>query len=276
MNFFYFPIFMFFNLNSPGETCSLGMFDRSDSLRRALLAEELRLPFLKGMAPSPLAKARCEVAKLSFNASVLLIFLPMFFSDLMIAIIDYNAGNLKSISNAIAKLGETPLVTKKAEDFEKADKIILPGVGSFERSKELKEIKESLRIEIIKNRKPFFGICLGMQLLAKESEEKAGEGLGLLEQKVVKIKHAPKLPHMGWNNLKIVHEHPFLEGINEKDYFYFVHSYALPVATETIAITEYGEAFSSIIAKNNVFASQFHPEKSGEKGLLILKRFLKS
>ncbi len=188
-----------------------------------------------------------------------------------IGIIDYNAGNLKSVQNAFSKLGVETRIVSEAEGLGKVDGIVLPGVGSFSRSKNLDEMREELleRME----EKPFLGICLGMQLLFEASTESPDKGLGVFRGTLVKL-NAPKVPHMGWNNLEIDKKTPLLEGIDENDRFYFVHSYAVMESEKAIALTEYCERFVSAVGEKNVYGLQFHPEKSGEKGLKILENFV--
>ena len=193
----------------------------------------------------------------------------------MIALIDYGAGNLKSISNACGKLGEGVELVTKADQLEKADKIILPGVGNFGPAmKSLEGFREVL-LEKIEKGVPFLGLCLGIQVILEGSEESPGvNGLGIIKGTCKRFPSSVKIPHMGWNSIK-PGESKLLDGIGAKDYFYFVHSY-YPVPDDNVvaATTDYGVEFSSVIEKDNVFATQFHPEKSGEPGLRVLKNFL--
>ena len=195
-----------------------------------------------------------------------------------VVILNYGVGNLFSIKNALEKAGVNVEVLSDIHSSENIDAIIFPGVGNFRTgSKKLLRIKDQI-IDLIENNVPILGICLGMQLFFKESEESPGNpGLNLLDGVVVKFPKNVKIPHMGWNTIKIVRSSDFLEGVSEKDYFYFVHSYyAIPKDPSIIvAKTEYGVNFPSVVAKNNIFGVQFHPEKSGESGKKIIKNFLR-
>lgn len=199
----------------------------------------------------------------------------------MIAIIDYDAGNIKSVEKAMLALGEVPVVTRDREKILQADKVILPGVGSFGdamgkiRSYGLEEVIK----EVVAKRTPFLGICLGLQLLFERSEESVGvEGLGILKGEIVRIPDQPglKIPHIGWNSLKFPSEGKLFQGIKEDSYVYFVHSYYLKAEDEKIvkATTEYSTLIHAAVEQDNVFACQFHPEKSSEVGLTILKNFI--
>lgn len=189
-----------------------------------------------------------------------------------IAVLDYEAGNLHSVEKALRKLNAKYLRTRNELEIDSCDALILPGVGSFTNIKAISALRIPIR-SFVRTR-PFLGICLGMQLLFERSEESPEKGLGLLPGKVEKIKGKVKIPHMGWNNLRIEKESILLDGISEKDYLYFVHSYACPITDATVASCQYGIRFSAAVEKGNVFGVQFHPEKSGEKGLKILKNFL--
>lgn len=199
----------------------------------------------------------------------------------MIGIIDYDAGNLRSVSKALEELGETPVITRDRELLLKADKVILPGVGSFGDAMEklnqygLTEVIQ----EIAASGKPFLGICLGLQLLFESSEESPGvKGLGLLKGQILRIPDAPglKIPHMGWNSLDITEGARLFNGIENGAYVYFVHSYYCKAEDESIvaASAEYGAHIHASVEQDNVFACQFHPEKSGSVGLQILKNFI--
>jgi glutamine amidotransferase len=201
----------------------------------------------------------------------------------MICVIDYGMGNLRSVSKALEKLGGEVLVSSNPQDIEKADKLVLPGVGAFGHGmEELKKrgLADPLEKALRRNR-PFFGICLGMQLLFDESAENPGvRGLGFFSGKVKKFKKSGlKIPHMGWNEMKVVNQtSPILEGLRENEYFYFVHSfYPVPVENSIVyGTSEYGgEKFPAFVGKGSVWASQFHPEKSQEAGLGLLKNFVK-
>ncbi len=199
----------------------------------------------------------------------------------MIAILDYDAGNIKSVEKAIQELGETPLVTRKKEEILQADKVILPGVGSFGdamekiRSYGLEEVIK----EVVVKKTPFLGICLGLQLLFERSEESPGvEGLSILKGEILRIPEGGglKIPHIGWNSLKFPHEGRLFQGLKEDAYVYFVHSYYLKAQEESIvtATTEYSTLIHASVEQGNVFACQFHPEKSSEVGLTILRNFI--
>jgi len=193
----------------------------------------------------------------------------------MIALIDYGAGNLKSISNACGKLGESvELVTEPAK-LEKAEKIILPGVGNFGPAMQSLEGFREILTERIGEGVPFLGLCLGIQVILEGSEESPKvKGLGIIKGTCKRFPSSVKIPHMGWNSIK-PGKSKVLDGIGAKDYFYFVHSY-YPVPEDDVvaATTDYGVEFPSVIEKGNIFATQFHPEKSGKPGLRVLKNFL--
>ena len=193
----------------------------------------------------------------------------------MIGIIDYNAGNLRSIQKAV-ELYDKAIITNDSEELLACDKIILPGVGNFGSAMEhLTSLKETI-YKIVSDGVPFLGICLGMQVLFEESEEKKGvRGLGIIKGNVVKFRDVEKLPHMGWNSVKIVKDCPLFENIKDNSYFYFVHSYHVNPAEDcVVGVTEYGKEFPSVINKDNVYATQFHPEKSGKVGLKLIENFV--
>ena len=198
----------------------------------------------------------------------------------MIAIIDYDAGNLKSVEKALVSLGEEVLVSRDSSAILQADKVILPGVGSF--GDAMNNLDKFGLVDTIKkvtgNGTPFLGICLGLQLLFKESDETPGaEGLDILPGKILKIpaKDGFKIPHMGWNSIHIKPEARLFKGLEGNPYVYFVHSYYLKAADEGIvaATTEYTTHIHASVESGNVFACQFHPEKSSDVGLKILKNF---
>lgn len=200
----------------------------------------------------------------------------------MIAIIDYGSGNLKSIGNGFQQVGADVLITRDKKELSKADALILPGVGAFGTAMQnLTEYKETIH-QHIRDEKPFLGVCLGLQVLFGESEENPGiKGLELLPGKVVRFPESRenggrKVPHMGWNNLNIRRKSSLIEGIG-KNYMYFVHSYYLEPDDDEIVVAtvDYGLDVPAIVAQDNVFATQFHPEKSGVAGLKILENFLK-
>ena len=198
----------------------------------------------------------------------------------MIAIIDYDAGNLKSVEKALLYLGQDVLVTRDREKILSADKVILPGVGNFgDAMEKLKGygLEEVIR-ETARQGKPFLGICLGLQLLFERSAEAPGvEGLGILKGEILRIpdREDLKVPHIGWNSLKLQNQGRLFAGLEEEPYVYFVHSYYLKAADPQIvkAVTEYGVRIDASVESGNVFACQFHPEKSGGTGLKILKNF---
>ncbi|MBP5281040.1 MAG: imidazole glycerol phosphate synthase subunit HisH [Lachnospiraceae bacterium] len=200
----------------------------------------------------------------------------------MIAIIDYDAGNIKSVEKAIQYLGEEVVVTRDRETILGADGVILPGVGAF--GDAMARLHEYGLVEVIHEcvaRKiPFMGICLGLQLLFERSEESPGvEGLGVLEGEIVRLPadSGLKIPHIGWNNLKFPRKGKLFEGIPEDSYVYFVHSYYLKAKDPEIvtATTEYGATVHASVEKDNVFACQYHPEKSSNVGLKMLENFIK-
>ena len=198
----------------------------------------------------------------------------------MIGIIDYDAGNLRSVEKALQYLGKETIVTRDSEQIRKADKVILPGVGAFgDAMKKLQEYHlDTLIREIADSGKPLLGICLGLQLLFEESEESQGvKGLGILEGKIKRIPEEKglKVPHIGWNSLHLEYNGRLFHNIPENSYVYFVHSYYLEAKDPEIvkASTEYGVHIHASVEKNNLFACQFHPEKSSETGLQILKNF---
>ena len=205
----------------------------------------------------------------------------------MIAIIDYGVGNLYSVEKAVAAVGGDVTITSDEQDLELADKLILPGVGAFGDC--MKNLEETGLIptilEQIKNKKPLFGICVGLQILFEDSEESPNaKGLGIFKGTVKKIKaDGLKIPHMGWNFVKVARnnyakfgESKFLAGLHSTPYFYFVHSYhAVPQDENLVAArTFYGENITAAIEYENIFATQFHPEKSGDVGLKVLKNFV--
>lgn len=198
----------------------------------------------------------------------------------MIAIIDYNAGNLKSVEKALHFLGQECVVTRDFHEIEQADKVILPGVGAFgDAMGQLKkyELDKVIR-EVTEKETPFLGICLGLQLLFEGSDESQGvEGLHILDGAIKRIPDQPglKIPHIGWNSLNLQNNGRLFAGLEEHPYVYFVHSYYLQAEDEQIvkATTEYSTTIHASVEKDNIFACQFHPEKSGDVGLAILKNF---
>ena len=199
----------------------------------------------------------------------------------MIAILDYDAGNIKSVEKAVEALGSEAVVTRDRDTILKADKVILPGVGAFGDAMEKLHRYGLVDVikQVIEDGKPFLGICLGLQLLFDESEESPGvKGLGILPGKIVRFPDSigMKIPQIGWNDLSFPHKGRLFEGLKDDPYVYFVHSYYLKADDEQIvtATTEYGVTVHASVEKGNVFACQFHPEKSSETGLKILKNFL--
>ncbi len=198
----------------------------------------------------------------------------------MIAIIDYDAGNLKSVEKALKLLGEECMVTRDFNRIEKADKVILPGVGAFGMAMENLRKYELDKVigEIGERGTPLLGICLGLQLLFDGSEENGGaEGLHLLSGDIKKIPNTDglKIPHIGWNSLELQNDGRLFAGLSQNAYVYFVHSYYLEAKEAQIvkAVTNYGTTIHASVEKENLFACQFHPEKSGSVGLAILKNF---
>ncbi len=198
----------------------------------------------------------------------------------MIAIIDYDAGNLKSVEKALVSLGEDCVVTRDAETILGADKVILPGVGAF--GDAMEKLQRFGLVEVIRKvavaGTPFLGICLGLQLLFRSSDESPGvEGIGLLDGEIVSIppKEGYKIPHMGWNSIEIKEGAKLFRGIENQSYVYFVHSYYLKAdhPEDVAATTDYIVPIHASVEHGNVFACQFHPEKSGDVGLQILRNF---
>lgn len=196
----------------------------------------------------------------------------------MIAIIDYGMGNLASVRNAFLKLGYKAFTTSNPDEIMKADKVVLPGVGAFSDAiNNITKLGIDVTIrDIVNMQKPLLGICLGLQLLFTESEENGiNKGLDIIKGRVTKLPPVYKVPHMGWNEIITSNDSRLFKGINPKSHFYFVHSYYVVPNDFTVisAQTDYGVNFVSAIEKDNLFATQFHPEKSGEIGLKILKNF---
>jgi glutamine amidotransferase len=199
----------------------------------------------------------------------------------MIAIIDYDAGNIKSVEKAINYLGQEACITRDRDRILSSDRVILPGVGSFgDAMGKLREYKLVNTIyDVVDKGTPFLGICLGLQLLFKDSEETEGvAGLGLLDGRIIRIPDAPglKIPHMGWNSLDVTPGASLFRGIGQEEYVYFVHSYYLKADHEedVAATTYYSTKIHASVEHKNIYACQFHPEKSGAVGLQILKNFI--
>ncbi|MCI8483438.1 MAG: imidazole glycerol phosphate synthase subunit HisH [Lachnospiraceae bacterium] len=200
----------------------------------------------------------------------------------MIAIIDYDAGNLKSVEKALKFLGEESLITRDFREILAADKVILPGVGAFgEAMDQLKKFElDKVIHEVVDRQTPFLGICLGLQLLFAGSEENSGvEGLHVLDGKILKIPDQPglKIPHIGWNSLHLKNQGRLFQGISEGAFVYFVHSFYLQAEEERIvkASADYSVNIHASVEQKNVFACQFHPEKSSRVGMQILRNFAK-
>ena len=199
----------------------------------------------------------------------------------MTAIIDYDAGNLRSVEKALQALGEETVITRDRDEILSADRVILPGVGAFGDAMEKLHqygLVEIIR-QVVQKGTPFLGICLGLQLLFEESEESQGvPGLGILKGKIRRIPNTPglKIPHMGWNSLTLRPGTRLFSGLGEEPYVYFVHSYYLEAADPEIvaASADYGVVIHAAVETGNVFACQFHPEKSSDTGLQILKNFI--
>lgn len=198
----------------------------------------------------------------------------------MIALIDYDAGNIRSVEKALVSLGQEVCVTRDREALLHADKVILPGVGAFGNA--MGHLREygltDVIYEVVDKKTPFLGICLGLQLLFERSDEAPGvEGLGILKGEILRIPDGEglKIPHMGWNSLKLQNDGRLFRGLWEKPYVYFVHSYYLKAEDEQIvkATTCYGTLIHASVEQDNIFACQFHPEKSSGTGLRILKNF---
>ena len=199
----------------------------------------------------------------------------------MIAIIDYDAGNIRSVEKALQFLGQEVKITRDREEILGADKVVLPGVGSF--GDAMGKLHQYGLVEVIRQvaekKTPFLGICLGLQLLFERSDESPGvEGLGILKGEILRIPEGEgrKIPHMGWNSLELRNQGRLFAGLSGEPYVYFVHSYYLKTRDEQIvkATTEYGVTIHASVEQDNIFACQFHPEKSSDTGLKILKNFV--
>ncbi len=197
-----------------------------------------------------------------------------------VAIIDYGAGNLRSVARAVAHAGGEPIITHHWREVERAEAVVVPGVGAAAdtmRNLEALGLVEVLRAYILAGR-PFLGICMGQQVLFQLSEEGGLHPcLGILRGRVVRLPPGLKVPHMGWNRVYIVRPHPFLEGVRDGEYFYFVHSYyPRPEEPEVVAaVAHYQVEFPAVVARGKLVATQFHPEKSGEAGLRLYRNFLR-
>jgi glutamine amidotransferase len=191
--------------------------------------------------------------------------------------VNYGVGNLRSVRRGLEKAGAEVLTTRTAKDLKKSDAIVLPGVGAFDAAMEnLSSLSPTVR-QAIEGGKPVLGICLGLQLLFTRSEEgKSAKGLNIIAGDIVRLPETVKIPHMGWDTVNIVRDNPLLNGVQDNSYFYFAHSY-IPEPSEqkvVAATAEYGVKFPSILGKRNLYATQFHPEKSGKTGAIILRNFV--
>ena len=195
-----------------------------------------------------------------------------------IAVADYGSGNLHSVSRAIARVGGSALVTRDAREIAGADALVIPGVGHFGAcmraicrhgfDRAIEDFRATGR--------PVFGVCVGMQALFEGSDEDPQPGLGVLPGRVERLTGDVKVPHMGWNTATVIASHPYLEGLDDATRFYFVHSYAPGVGETAVATTTHGVTFAAAVARDNVFATQFHPEKSGDAGLHVYERLVRS
>jgi imidazole glycerol-phosphate synthase subunit HisH len=196
-----------------------------------------------------------------------------------IAVLDYGMGNLHSVSRAIAKVGGNAEVTREPDEVGAAAALVIPGVGAFGacvRALTDRGLDRAIH-DFVDTGRPVFGVCLGMQVLFKESDEDPEEGLSIVSGRSRKLPPDVKVPHMGWNTVDWSGEHPYVDGIPSGSRFYFVHSYAPDVIDgTTLGVTDYGRPFSSVVASDNVFATQFHPEKSADAGLQIYESFVKA
>lgn len=192
----------------------------------------------------------------------------------MTGVVDYDAGNIRSVSNALKSLGAEFIVTDDVKILAGCDGIILPGVGAATGA--MRSLKKGGLVQFLRScRKPFLGICLGMQVLMDRSEEGDVACLGIIPGTVKKFdQRAEKIPHMGWNSIQVIAENPLLDGLPRIPFFYFAHSYYAPVADAAAAITSCGILFASAMRRDNYFGVQFHPEKSGPVGLTVLRNFI--
>ena len=193
-----------------------------------------------------------------------------------ISVIDYGVGNLFSMSNALRKTGAEVEIVSTRDKILAADGVVLPGVGNFGAAADKLKPLASAVLEAVENGVPLLGSCLGMQLMFESSEEAEGKGLGLLEGWIREFSGELKTPHMGWNTIESTRESPLLEGVPDGSYFYYVHSYYPdPVnQSDSLALTDYGGVFTSIVERGNVYGCQFHPEKSGKSGAKLLSNYV--
>ena len=202
----------------------------------------------------------------------------------MITIINYNAGNIKSIQNMLKRIGAKSIISSSAEEIAQAEKLILPGVGSFDygmRNLQQSGLIEILNEKVINNKTPLLGICLGAQLLGNNSEEGAEKGLGWIDMDIVKFNKSKmteqlKIPHMSWNEVTVTKKSMLMEGLEDEARFYFVHTYHMQPKSEkdVLANSNYGYEFVSAVEKENIFGVQFHPEKSHKFGMRLLQNFV--
>ena len=195
-----------------------------------------------------------------------------------IAVLDYGMGNLHSVARALQRVGAAVEVTDDPDALGRADGLVVPGVGAFGacmRNLQARGLAEPLRASVASGR-PVFGVCLGMQVLFEGSEEDPEPGLGILPGKCRRLPSTVKVPHMGWNEVRWVRPHPYVAGLPDGTRFYFVHSFAPDVLDgPTVGVAEHGRAFSAAVSAGNLFATQFHPEKSGQAGLAIYEAFVR-
>ena len=199
-------------------------------------------------------------------------------TELVVKVVDYESGNLRSVSRALENAGAQPVLTSDPAALESADAIVLPGVGSGRAAMEALDQRGLVKPlqEAVASGKPMLCICLGLQILMDDTEEGSSPCLGVVSGTTRKLPGGLKVPHMGWNSVSFRHDHPLLHGIPDGSYFYFVHSYYAEPLEDDVAtgVTEYGLPFCSILTQGNVMATQFHPEKSGDYGLKIYKNFV--
>ncbi len=199
-------------------------------------------------------------------------------TKLVVKVVDYESGNLRSVSRALENAGAQPSLTSDPAALESADAIVLPGVGSGRSAMEALEQRGLVKPlqDAVASGKPMLCICLGLQILMDDTEEGSSPCLGIVSGTTRKLPDGLKVPHMGWNSVSFKHDHPLLHGIPDSSYFYFVHSYYAEPLEDDVAtgVTEYGLSFCSILTQGNVMATQFHPEKSGDFGLKIYKNFV--
>jgi glutamine amidotransferase len=196
----------------------------------------------------------------------------------LITVIDYGGGNLGSLLAALKRRGAQFAIADDTGMLAAADAAILPGDGAFNATMQALRERglDSAILRHVAAGKPFLGICVGMQILFEDSEEfGAGSGLGVLPGHVSRFTGAPRVPHMGWNDLEVVSAHPFVEGLGAAPYAYFLHSYRAPVGPDTVAACTHGERFAAVVARGNVMGTQFHPEKSQRTGARLLDNFLR-